>query len=74
MSEKTNANEDLWKFKRYLHTGFETLEKLKTGDDLKDLKSLISLIKANHGLDAVETIRKISTEGNLNDRTYLIIS
>ena len=74
MSEVTHFDKDLSKLKRYLHTGFETLEKLKTGDDLKDLKCLINLIKINNGLIAVEAIRKISTEGNLNDRTYLITS
>jgi hypothetical protein len=72
MSETTATDKDLSKFKRYLHTGFETLEKLKTGDDLKDLKCLVNLVKINHGLNAVEIIKSISVEGKLKDRTFLI--
>ena len=72
MTEPATYVENLWKFKRYLHLGFETLERLKTGDDLKNMQCLVNLIKINYGLSAVETIKKISEEGNLINRTHLI--
>ena len=72
MSETKPIDKDLWKLKRYLHVGFETLEILKTGDDLRNLTCLISLIKNNYGCRAVEIIKRISIEGNLSNRQFLI--
>ena len=50
MAKPTSHDEDLWRFKRYLHLGFETLEKLKNQDDLKNIPSLINLIKTNKSI------------------------
>lgn len=65
-------NEHIWKFKRYLNLGYETIEVPLSSAQLARPESLINLIKNKYGLKAVEIINTISKDGKLFNRSHLI--